>query len=729
MLVRYEMRKLFGGKTKWLLIFIIFLNIFLYYLYLMPDMKTDEERDFYRKVLDKGDTYASLEDAYKYLENDVRYYAGHGGASRVELSESEYNVRQELEKEYRDALETEAFLKEYDKRAENMLGFSIFSKEDSFSFRNIKKTADDFRNLSALKITPADGSGLLQMQDFVISDLFVLVLISLFSFQLSGIDTVTGINKVIHATPKGEKRLIFIRSGIISVCGVVCALCIYGSNILQTGIFAGLPDWSTDIHGIEAFRNIPYECTTEMYLLLYLAWKAFYVCAASWFIQWLVCKVESAKTIWLLIGGAMTGSFLLWFYLPSGPVTKIFRYLNLVGLADTAEIIGNYQNLNFFGYPVELRKAAVCVMIAASAGGILLALYMRPVRLKALGKRTKRRLPAKCRRGVFLYEAYKILGRQKGGLLLAAVLAFSIYNGFLDKEPDYLSREEYYYEQMSARLLDKKGDALEEAMRRLEAEETDLSEEGKGEAMFRIQRQYAYLAGQHEESLEYVNARVWENMLFNRSDDLILYLVFVIAMAFFTNGLFRMEYRSRMHTLLKTTREGEKVYWYKLLVVGMAGGIFVLLIHGGQLIKYFQMYETGKLDWPAKSLPKLADFPGAMSIKGVLLLEFGQKIAGGILIGAMFFLLAQALASVGQFMAVSALLFVLPGILLYIANMTYNNPLVNILERVIEPRLQVIYGFSSWLSVYKDIPLIAFGIMILGLALFVICGYRSWLTK
>lgn len=272
MLLFHELHKLLSGKTKWLVLAILLVNSFVFYLYMMPYTKPVAERQLHSQVLARGREYDTLQQALDNLEADVTACAHWGSMEMYQYSDQ---VAYELKSQYQDAIDFAEFIGGFQERAQNMLDFPIFAREGSFAKRNIIKTAADFQALEGLEVYPADGEGLLQMQKFFISDVFLLVLVFFLSFQLFGLDASTGINKIINATPRGGRRLLLVQVGLVGLCAVLCAFLLYGSNLLQTSLLAGLPALSQDIHGIAAFQNIPEENQRSKRSLLTDAGKAF----------------------------------------------------------------------------------------------------------------------------------------------------------------------------------------------------------------------------------------------------------------------------------------------------------------------------------------------------------------------------------------------------------------------------------------------------------------------
>ena len=95
-------------------------------------------------------------------------------------------------------------------RSRNLLSFSIFSKEGSFSKRNIEKTAEDFAGMRGVEAEPQDGAGVERMQNFPLTDVLLLVAGGMLSFQIFGTEGRSGMQKLLNTRVRGgeEVRLV-----------------------------------------------------------------------------------------------------------------------------------------------------------------------------------------------------------------------------------------------------------------------------------------------------------------------------------------------------------------------------------------------------------------------------------------------------------------------------------------------------------------------------------------
>ena len=386
--------------------------------------------------------------------------------------------------------------------------------------------------------------------------------------------------------------------------------------------------------------------------------------------------------------------------------------------------MGNYQNLNLFGFPIELRIAASLLLAAFVLVGGGLILYTKPVSLHFALRRKEKPMPEKSRRNLLDYEARKTFGRQKGAVLLLAALLYAGWAGVLYQPSPYMLPSDYYYDELSSSLAGKSGEELQTGMESLQKQAESFSIPGQIIAFEKIQQQYMLLT--RDPSLPFVNTRGWDAVFANKQKEIMLLLVFSLLSIFSVSGLFQMEYRSRMHTLIRATRGGGKVYWYKFFCVCAQSVVFTLLLHTGQLVQYTREYGLSMGDAPARALPLFASCSPPISIYGMLALVLLQKVLAGLFVTMLLFVLAQFLLSASQFIIGAAVLVLLPGVLLYIANMQYLNPLVDILKTAVEPHLTLYYALCSWPAVQTQVPVPGFVCMVLAAFGLVLAGYYRW---
>ena len=624
-------------------------------------------------------------------------------------------VLNEIREEYQDVLNFTSFIEKIDAEAERLLNFTIFSEKGSFSNRNIRKTQEDFSSLKGIKTEPENGNGLIMLQNYLITDLLLIAGICILSFQIFGRDGRSGAQKLLNASVNGRGKLRLVQSLTVIFSVIILAVIIYGSNIIQTQIVIGFPQMNADIHGISEYRNIAFPCTAKEYLILFLGWKTGAAICICTLFQAIIYRFSGSKFSWFILGVLIGASFLLWFYLPENPISKIFRYLNIIGVFDTAEFIGDYQNLNLFTIPVSLLGAGIVFMLAVFAVGILSIVLFRPSSVAITLKGIHRKRGKIRTTNVFLYECYKWVWIQKGIIILLLLTAIIIYIEVPEISKDEIvTRTDYYYEQLSKPFIGKSGKDLENALADLEDESETFFDNAQYEAAEQITSQAEYVLDLNSENTAFVNQRVWNHIFMDKENELTHFMLFLLASVFSMNGIFQYETSSRMKVLLCSSLKRRKIFWSKLGAACLESCLYSGIAWGGfYTVLYVKYGKVSGSEYSVKSLEQFSDFPFDLSIGDVFAWGIIQRIAAGIMVAVILFIFSGIFLTTIQFVAAGVIVFILPTALLMVGNMDSANSLTSLIRFNLEPSLSYIYIFCSRLSMNIKIPFYTYVVFVL----------------
>ncbi len=113
------------------------------------------------------------------------------------------------------------WLENIQKNKDNLLTFSIFNNPDSFSGRNIIKTADEFEKLQGVELTLGTDGAVDSFMSFRLTD--YLLLLALLLIGLSFLDErKAGLWSVVHAAPNGRLKLAIRRTRCEATRSPVC---------------------------------------------------------------------------------------------------------------------------------------------------------------------------------------------------------------------------------------------------------------------------------------------------------------------------------------------------------------------------------------------------------------------------------------------------------------------------------------------------------------------------
>lgn len=750
-LIPFEIKKILSVKILLIFLFIFLLNAGLFYIHIIPTIPTSiekEEYNIWKEKLDKNgtteqklevceqtiydlmdvqsglivDEFLSKEEVeriQKIYENTIYY-------TDEEVLQAALTALSELEKEYRDILDYDSFISNLEKRANRMLEFPIFAEDGSFSKRNIIKTAKDFKGLEDISLNPTNQKGFVKLKDFYITDILILVFLCLLCFQENGKDEKLGMQSLIRATKNGKGLLRFSQMGAICLLIVASGILFYGSNLIQTGAFLGFGESDTLVQSMAVFRNVPFICTVGTFLTIFLVWKIAMLLVCVAFCHFVAVKLGGEKLAWMLIGIVFLISFLLWFYIPISPVTKIFRYLNVFGIFDVGEIWGYYQNLNFFGFPVSLHMGAsifggiIFLVTAIAAIVVEKSEWRLPSITFFKHKKWKRRTSTK----VIVYEWYKVFWNQKVWIILLAVAFISIREFDIEKVL-YTQRQyayEHYINTYRGVLTEDKKIAIEE-----EIAKKDTMDVIQRDAIEKIEVQYENLKNLEERNIKggFVSRFFLNHFFFEENIDSKKGMLLTLALLLSLAGIFYQDTKNQMIHLLRTTKQNHKIYNSKLTIAAMLGSIYTILLWGPYYVSYFIRYGTQSLELPIQSLPEFSSISIPITIASYMVITMLIRILIGAMLGVVIAFLGQFLQLPTNAIVCGVILIVFPLGLLTLGSMQYPyNVLIRFINTTLKPYLKPIDFLVSFNLMYgKGIGLMALFWIGIVVVLFIISSY------
>ncbi|CVI68067.1 ABC-2 family transporter protein [Clostridiales bacterium CHKCI001] len=714
-LVGFELKKLFFGRIKWILLFLALINWGIYYVSLIPSIPIEQMMEVREEWTKKIETQCkSLEEAIELLSEGQR----DSGVTILTAS-----VLYQMSSEYQAVLEYESFIGQMQERADQMTRVSIFSKKGSFSSRNIQKTVQDFKQMESIQLEPVDGTGIELFQNFYLTDILMILIIGLFCFQQFGRDNKSGMSDLIQSTPNGRGKLRFSQMCAIWMAVVGIGIFLYGSNLIIT-IMNFTFDFSVYIQGITIFRNVPFPLTIGMYCICYCMGKLIALFFITVVCQLLAIRWNGSNLAWTIFGALLCISFSLWFFLPESPTAKIFQYLNLVGILDIKKILGSYQNLNLFSYPVSLLHAAIVFVIAISLISIFAALKIKRSQLRIKIFRGIERKEHHVWKTVFYYEQYKIFWSQKLWIIILVLVGIGLY-GWIPKI-EFISQTEFYYNQYIAEVEGEYTEEKWEIVQNMSAN-SEMMNEGQRKAVEQIERQADSLKQQKNKKVAFVNENQIGSFFFDKQSEIKHTLIIVIAVLLSSCSLFYQDRKINMHHLLYTMPQNKRIFWNKIKIAAILGAGYTIIVWFFPCISYFLRYGIQNTDFLIQSLPEFAKMKLECSIFSYVILTMVIRILIGIYIGVVVALLAQLFLNPTQVLISGVILFVVPLCIGLIGNIAYQNALISFINeklKFIRTAVNILTAFqcewyrmgSIWMILFCAIPIAAVSV-----------GYRIWI--
>ncbi|MBC8570480.1 hypothetical protein [Zongyangia hominis] len=344
-----------------------------------------------------------------------------------------------------------AFLEEIRNKSERLSGISIFGgAADSFSTRNIRKTAADYARLGNRNLSFDNSHGLLAATDSIYGDVLFLLALFALSCVLVFEEKQKGLFSLLRASPKGRRPLMAAKLSAMAVSAGILALLLFGGGLIWCAATMGLGALDRPLQSVGAFMGSALPLTIWQYLLLFFLTKWATGCLAGLCVFFISLHVRHPALAFLALAALFGTGFALYAGISPFSSWNLLKYLNPAAILRTNTIYTTYRNFNLFGWPANQIPVTVfflCIaLISLVAACLLTAVHKRnysvfQMALPSLGHspHIRRRSPA----GVWGQEAYKLLIKNKAALFLALFGILTVF--LLPRQPAYLTPDEWQY--------------------------------------------------------------------------------------------------------------------------------------------------------------------------------------------------------------------------------------------------------------------------------------------
>ena len=429
-------------------------------MYLSQD--TELGKAYQEKVLEKNMDYYN-EYLELYTSGDYLKYTD----NLEDESALIYGACEEVEKVYGYA----DYIEEVSTSQYKLSQISIFEsheKSDSFSEKNIEKSAKDHKGMDNIKTRYFSAKGIEEAFKFSVTDIFIMLLVVYFSMQLVWEEKETGLFAVTRATKRGRGYNIAVKLMSLTIHVIITAVMLYLVQYIWYGVNAGFIDLTMPIQSVAAFM----ESSLRWNLLEMTAAVLFSKIFASFLIGLVVLFFALiAKMVWVPWLAATTfiaagvGCYEL---IDIHSALAVLKYIPFFGLFQGGKLYGRYINVNMFGSPVSgmwiCLLSNIILAVVLLVASIIVFLYFFEANLESHKGKVLQIKPLG--RTLFNQEMYKIFVMNKAFLV---VIIFLISMGYIQYNTDYkLPVGEIYYQNI---MLELEGPLDERKEKRIETEQ------------------------------------------------------------------------------------------------------------------------------------------------------------------------------------------------------------------------------------------------------------------
>ena len=583
----------------------------------------------------------------------------------------------------------------------------LFNNEESFVYRNLIKTGDDYAGLTGITPVIGENRGIVTLLNFNLTS-FVLLLVGIYIVLCFMAERQKGLYLLIRCTYKGRMQLSLQRIGILGVGILTAALLLFGSTLLMSmRLFPGC-DMGRPIQSVPEFGSVTGHYSIGGFLLLFFLKKAIgclLTCLLLYFCM-SIFRSSLCIIIFFLLFAGEYGLYAL--IIPTGKWSA-FKYLNLYTYVFCGTEYAHYYNLNVFGHPLNIAAGADVLAFIGTVVMILFCLIRYAVqypkseykslwfveKIRTFVSRHKPSYP------LFLWELKKVLFSQKALFIFVILfyLAFSASTeaNYLDFRSRYIT---HWYEELAGKIdeekiteirdkkieLEIKIEKLEISIQRLEenlirnimtgkgtdyisgliSERRELMEEYKKEL-----KGISVVLEQAEAGLEFylktgiapelIDPTAYELLLYNDKRTILRnYLYTLLTVVLMLSGIMAFEKASNMEMLLNSLYKGRKQTLFgKILIMLGICTICTLSIHLIQYVQIGKVFEYVHLNEPAQSIPCARFFPVLLTIRQYLVLIYSVRVLISAAVGGTVMFLSSKLSRIAT-IAIGVFLLIIP---------------------------------------------------------------------
>lgn len=672
----YELKKVLNKKI-FLIVLALCLVINGFLLYSSQNTEENNLRltysDEYGKMLDE---YSSMpfDDAKKQIENELLAYEissrleSLAQADNEELIESYTSELEQYRKNnpeaYKKAVEMsengeESFWKNsflydilqqieyinaypdfigemYD-RAKAQSASSIFGDENSFSYKNLYKTADDYAGLENTELRLVNSDSLTATVKYGLTDFFIIAVVLLICIYLFGYERDKGLYSLIRCTKFGRLKTIISKLAVLFVLSAFVSVLFIYSDFIVNDFLYGSTDLSVNVQSISEFRNCTLSVTSGQFLLLFALAKTIGIFVISSLLALVFICFSSSAAMYLTGLGAVGAEYLLYSLIGQNSFLNLLKYINIFYILDGSQFFGSYLNLNIFSnavtsVPIVLGVFGIVFILCTIFSCVVFCKRNQQKKANIFSKLFEkiklRFFRINGSTSVLKGEIFKFTIQNKMAVVLVLLLVFAVVSSFgmvrypyseisdadykaymeylegdiTSEKESYIAEQQEYFAGLRQRLDEiAVNSELSESTKQAMSKSIENILNSKGVAFERVCEQYSRLLELKENGVKarFIDENIYSTFVSSKTrewnDFALLCFVLLIAVP----CVFSVEYKNGMINLIRPTKNGKtKLFVRKIEVLLMFTLFSFISVYLPYFIRFINTYGTKSFATP-----------------------------------------------------------------------------------------------------------------------------------
>lgn len=550
-----------------------------------------------------------------------------------------------LEKQRTEHDEFYRKLEEVPKQKDKMLGISIFSDEDSFSYKNIMKTAADYGRISDVELSDINDYAVdaFLEHDIMYIFAFVIMLFTVISFLD---ERKKGLWQIVYTCRGGRAKLILKRLFILFVVALVTEAVLTISTLTVSFIdYGGRDILFAPVQSAGRLQGFLVPVSLLVFLVYYVLFLSVALAVSGLFIWFVLSAIHNISLGMVVCTVVYVIEFFINYMISSRNPLCILKYTNLWFFINPREAFTEYTNFMAAGVMFNVREylsvMLIILLLVFSAAVLVTGVKTRPFYTTGIVERvldtvSDRIRKSICHIGGIGFEVYKMLIQKKGIVVIACLLYLLISN--MDTLELMLGNDrimlDKFYDEYTCEIDDESlnaynaiGDGIDTALSNGEKVSEDRL------AMFEKltgQKEYAQSLSDRGIKGWFINDRGFE-MLFGRLKSgkrLIDGVIVIIAVILLAAPCYASEYQSGVNYLIAGTTKGREHVFRRKTAYSLvcALGITIIML----IIQFYEVrikYNLNGISAPVQNIRMLEHVPFNISIGGFMALWYIARTA------------------------------------------------------------------------------------------------------
>lgn len=631
----------------------------------------------------------------EYKKNNPQAYAE---AEKMSKSGEDFSNEKQMLEDISDQLEYiqfyPDFINEMDERAERQSKAKLFNDENSFSYKNLFKTADDYRALQGTKLEIGKITNVLTVGEYKISDYLVVAIIFLMCIYLFSFERDKGLYNLVRSTRKGRLATILSKLVSLGILTFLVSVVFTLSNFAVSACLYGFDTMNVNIQSFAEFRNCTLPFTVGEYYLVFILSKASSMLAFSGIFALFFGIFTNAVLKYIACGGIVGGELALYFFISADSPLSFLKYINLFYFSDTFSLLSTYLNLNVFSFAVNILTVAfvTIIFILVVSSSIVAVIFvkcnqqLRKNKADLIIESFKKKF-CKINGSTRLIsgESFKFFLQNKYAVFFLMLIVFSVFNCFGQEEYTYSSKSDYIYkihmEYLEGEVTTDKLNYIKEKENYIKKLESKLNNsefsdgmmgvitntiENESNALYKIKEQYNRIKMLKQQGIEacFVDENVYGVFVSDPRREWMSFAFLSLILIVSIPSINTCEYKNNVICLIRSNKNGKLKLWLTKVMIGLFSTILSFICaYIPYIIRFINTYSLKCFSYPLNVI-EMFESGKTISILGALYVELISYLFVAILVFSLVTFIAVVTKNNLISMLLSTVVIFIPAVVL-----------------------------------------------------------------